>query len=91
MQVPPSKTTAERVTEMYRLSAARHPKTAAVEEVVQLYEDLFEKYQADGEAARRLLADEIEATNGELPDAARRAAWTMVANMLLNLDETFMK
>jgi hypothetical protein len=44
------------------------------------------RFAKDAEAARRVLAE--PAANG---DGADRAAWTMVANVLLNLDETLTK
>jgi hypothetical protein len=62
-------------------------QTAAI---VQLYESELAHYRADAEAARKLATEPL----GPLPegmDAAEAAAWTVVANVLLNLDGVLMK
>jgi len=55
-----------------------------------VYRRYLATYRADEEAARKLLAvgeSEPPATM----DSAELAAWTMVGNLLLNLDETITK
>jgi hypothetical protein len=55
-----------------------------------LYSKSLERFQADSAKAM----DAATKPLGPLPkgaDAAELAAWTMVANVLLNLDETLMK
>jgi hypothetical protein len=51
---------------------------------------MLEKYQADPEAAKSLAASGLSASPRK-PDTAQLAAWTVVANVLLNLDETLTK
>jgi mono/diheme cytochrome c family protein len=56
-----------------------------VKHVVELYESEREHYRKDAKAAEKLATDPL----GPLPaglDAAEAAAWTVVANILLNLD-----
>jgi hypothetical protein len=48
------------------------------------------EFRADAEAAKQLLAVG-ESKRDEALDPAEHAAWTMVANLILNLDETITK
>jgi uncharacterized protein DUF1553/uncharacterized protein DUF1549/cytochrome c len=70
----------------FRLCVARHPTPAERDRLVALYQQEKSRYQADEPAARTMAA----APNGGL-DLAARAAWTIVANVLLNLDEMLTK
>jgi hypothetical protein len=74
----------------FRLAVARRPGTRELGLLLRLYEDNLARYRKDPAAARAL------ATSGLGPpprgmDVARLAAWTVVANVLLNLDETITK
>jgi hypothetical protein len=74
----------------FRLCLARYPTAAEVEPLVKLYRDNLRRYQKDAEAARTMAATGLK----ELPadvNAAEVAAWAVVANVLLNLDETLTK
>lgn len=51
--------------------------------LVQLYQQELETYKRDSEAAKKLA--------GSADNAAEMAAWTLVANVLLNLDGVLMK
>jgi hypothetical protein len=67
------------------LALARPPQEAQVRALVSLYEKELAHYRGDAEAAKKLATDPL----GPLPegmDAAEVAAWTVVANVLLNLD-----
>ena len=66
---------------------ARRPNADEQSTLLDTFEGLRQRYLADPEAARRLLAvgDSPETAGGE---AANLAAWTMLGNLLLNLDET---
>ncbi len=58
--------------------------------LVELYEAERERFRSDQEAAKALATDPL----GPLPagaDAAELAAWTGVANVLLNLDGVLTK
>jgi hypothetical protein len=68
----------------------RPPKSAEVSRLVKLYHDLLGDYQKDPAAAKLMATDPL----GPLPagmKAEELAAWTVVGNVLLNLDEMFMK
>lgn len=76
----------ERATYAFRLCVTRPPSEAEAARIVRLYEAALERYQASPDAARQLATDPL----GPLPeglDAAEAAAWTVVGNVLLNLDE----
>ncbi len=73
-----------------RLCLARPPRTEQVAELESLLLDERRHYQADPRAARMLAGG----PQGQLPpglDAADLAAWTVVANVLLNLDGVLTK
>ena len=57
--------------------------------LLKLYAESLAKYKKDAAAAPAMVKN-----GGELPkgvDAAELAAWTVVANVLLNMDETITK
>src|ERR1043166_3189448 len=74
----------------FRTVTARHPtrtEKAVLERVLHKFE---RKYQHDPEAAKKLIAvGESPAPEGNIP--SELAAYTMVASLLLNLDETLNK
>ena len=66
------------------------PRNAEVERLVQLYDDAHAEYAKAKDKAVQLATNPL----GPVPagaDAIDLAAWTTVANVLLNLDETLMK
>jgi hypothetical protein len=71
----------------FRLCVARAPRTAELEVVLNLYKENLERYRKNLTSAKLLAA----VPDGPVPtdaEAAELAAWTVVANVLLNLDET---
>jgi hypothetical protein len=80
----------DRAVHGFRLCVARRPTAAELELLLRLYRDNQEKYQKDPAAARALATSGIGAPPPEM-EPARLAAWTVVANVLLNLDETVTK
>ena len=68
----------------FRLCLARKPTGAELERLVQLYETELVHYRANLESAKYMAATKES-------NAAELAAWTVVANVLLNLDETITK
>jgi hypothetical protein len=70
----------------FRLCATRRPKPAELDRLVSLFNQQLANYKAATPAADQLLKGEAR----ELP-APEMAAWTIVANVLLNLDETLTK
>jgi uncharacterized protein DUF1549/uncharacterized protein DUF1553/cytochrome c/F5/8 type C domain-containing protein len=83
-------TPADRARYALGLALTRPPAEAQVQALVELYQKELAHYRADAEAAKKLAADPL----GPLPqgiDAAEAAAWTVVANVLLNLDGVLTK
>lgn len=72
-------TVAERVRFGFIACTGRSPTTSERARIERLAQTLHAKYERDATAARKLGA------------TAEQAAWTMVANVLLNLDETITK
>jgi hypothetical protein len=84
------KTTAERATFAFRQCLTRPPHEAELSRLVKLFEESKTSLAKDGRKANQLATMPI----GPVPagmDATELAAWTVVANVLLNLDETLMK
>ncbi|WP_435016245.1 PSD1 and planctomycete cytochrome C domain-containing protein [Tundrisphaera sp. TA3] len=78
----------------FRLCVARMPDAAEVDRIVALYEGERDHYRADADAALAMAAgapDEPAASKPDPAQAPELAAWTVVANVLLNLDETISK
>jgi mono/diheme cytochrome c family protein len=78
---------AARATYAFRLVVTRSPTTAEVERVVASYQEHLERFRKAPEAAARA----IKGYAVESIDPAEQAAWTLVANALLNLDEVLTK
>jgi len=70
----------------FRLCVSRRPNEEEIEELAALYQRQIERFAKDGAAARALLKDADAQTN--LPELA---AWIVVSNTLLSLDETLTK
>ncbi len=80
----------QRVSFGFRLCLARSPHEGEVSRLVELYDQALARYQKDATAATRMATDPL----GPAPEGGQRtelAAWTVVGNVLLNLDETLMK
>ena len=77
----------DRATYAFRLVATRTPKPEELARIAASYGRQLERFRKDPDAAARTI-------NGyaiEGVDAAEQAAWTLVANALLNLDEAVTK
>jgi hypothetical protein len=73
----------------FRLCVARSPRPEESKRLVALYEQELAQFKQDPPAAQKMAGD-----LGQPPDGVsleRLAAWTVVANVLLNLDETITK
>jgi len=80
----------QRATYAFRLCLGRPPQAKEVERLVQLYESELANFKQDSKAAEKMATSEL----GKAPenmDVAELAAWTVVANVLLNLDEMITK
>ena len=75
---------------VFELATARAPKDGELSALLSAYEDHRQRYQTDPEAARQLIAIG-ETPPDESLDAVELGAWTMVANLVLNLDEVITK
>jgi hypothetical protein len=74
----------------FRLCVARNPSETELSSLVSLYEKTQQLFSRDTERATQLATKPL----GPMPagaDVADLAAWTVVGNVLLNLDETLMK
>jgi mono/diheme cytochrome c family protein len=74
---------AGRATYAFRLAATRTPTPDEVERIVASYNKHLERFRTEPDAAARV----IKGYGVAGIDAAEQAAWTLVANALLNLDE----
>jgi hypothetical protein len=81
------RTTDERITFLYRTLLSRRPDADELRLVTANLTRQRELYQNDLAAARKLVASGESKPRGVAP-ADETAVWTMVANLLLNLDET---
>jgi mono/diheme cytochrome c family protein len=84
-------TTADRALRGFRLVLARQPVAAEIDRLVRLHDDALADFQESPEDARKMATDPL---GPPPPDLAANlgdlAAWTVVANVILNLDEAFM-
>ena len=80
----------ERAIHGLRLCVARTPSVTEVDQLLSLYRESLKKYQSDAAAAKALVTSGLPAPPKDL-NVAELAAWTVVANVLLNLDETVTK
>jgi hypothetical protein len=80
----------DRVRFALRLCLGRAPEPGQVDVLIDLFARELDRYRQDADAARALATDPL----GPLPagmDPAELAAWTAVANVLLNLDGVLTK
>jgi hypothetical protein len=74
----------------FKLCVARAPGARELDVLVRLYEENLEKYRQDPVAAQAMAKNGVKESPKDV-DAAELAAWTVIANVLLNLDETVTK
>jgi hypothetical protein len=80
-------TPAERIAFAYRAVLARQPEAFEAEVVRAQLDTHLARYAADAEAAKKVISHGESEPKAGLPPA-ELAAYTLVANMILNLDET---
>ncbi|MGH7170984.1 MAG: DUF1553 domain-containing protein, partial [Gemmataceae bacterium] len=73
-----------------RLCLCRPPRAEQVQQVMELFQAEREHYRKDAKAALALATDPLGPLSAGM-EAAELAAWTVVANVLLNLDAVLMK
>jgi hypothetical protein len=80
----------ERITWAFRLATARKPRPAELRVLLGGFREHLTRYRNHAEAARRLVSAG-ESRRDEALDASELAAYTTVAALILNLDETITK
>ena len=80
------KTAADRAAYLYRLCTARHATDETITELVGLFENQLTKYEHDEAAAKEIIGSEQQTPDQSLCPS-EMAAWTIVANVILNMDE----
>jgi hypothetical protein len=82
--------TADRARFGFRQCVARPPREDELARLVQLYEKALAHFVQNAAEAQKLATDPLgPAPSGT--NVAELAAWTVVSNVLLNMDETLMK
>ena len=81
---------ADRIAFAFRLATARRPRPDESAVFLKLYEAQLALYQHDPKAATKLV-NVGESKRNEKLNVSELAAWTMIANVILNLDETVTK
>jgi hypothetical protein len=85
-----AKTTDERITLAFRLATARPPSSTEVGVLRNVFDGQLATFRKDPQAALKLLSVG-EAARDQSLAPAELAAWSMVASVILNLDETVTK
>ena len=80
----------QRAAFAWRLVTGRPPRAPETKRIVQLFEAQLVHYRQHEDAARKMATVPLGALPKEM-DATELAAWTVVASVLLNLDETLTK
>ena len=80
----------DRLNYMFRLATGRRPDAREFTSLKALLDDVRAHYKADPEAGKLLIQTGETKPDATL-DPAELAAWTMIANTILNLDEVVTK
>jgi hypothetical protein len=80
----------QRITFAFRMATSRRPTADETALFLEMYHDHLAEYRKDQKAALKLLSVG-EMKRNESLDVSELAAWTMIANLILNLDETLTK
>ena len=86
-------TVEERARRGFRICVARPPEQQELDALVQLYEQAKQRFAADEDSARKFVENLVDPSldKQDKVDAEELAAWSVVGNVLLNLDEMIMK
>ncbi|WP_436714562.1 PSD1 and planctomycete cytochrome C domain-containing protein [Roseiconus lacunae] len=80
----------QRIEWLFEQTLIRKPTDAEISRLLDLVNPVWQRYQSDHDAAIQMATEPL----GPLPedaDAAEYATWTVVGNVMLNLDELLMK
>jgi len=81
----------DRAARGFRLVLARRPNPAETDRLLRLYADALAGFRTDAADAKKMATEPLGPVPSDLGvDEAGLAAWSVVANVILNLDETFM-
>lgn len=83
-----------RITLLFERVLLRDPSGAETDRLLELVDELTAYYRDHAEEAAAMATDPLGPLTGELATAsmtAQLAAWTVLGNVILNLDETLMK
>jgi hypothetical protein len=80
----------QRVRYGLELCLSRPPQSAQVERIKRLFDSELQHFRQHSDAAEQMATDPLGPLNSDW-DAAELAAWTVVANVLLNLDAVLTK
>jgi hypothetical protein len=84
-------TVPERAVRGFRLVLARQPSAPEIDRLVRLFDEAWAGFKNDPGEAKKLATDPLGPVPADLTIGIEElAAWTVVANVILNLDETFM-
>ncbi len=81
---------AERFGYLFLTCTSRKPKSFESKRLQELLNEAREVYGADAELAKSMATDPLGMPGGNA-NLAELAAWTTVANVILNLDEMIMR
>ncbi len=84
--VPGPASARRRASEAFRLVTGRHPTEGEVDAIVGSYKRQLARYRLKPADAAKVMK-----ASAPSPQVTEQAAWTLVANALLNLDETLTK
>jgi len=79
-----------RIDRLYKLCLARSPREVETERTIHLYEQAVAEFLQSPEEARKMATEPLGSPPANI-DMAELAAWTVVSNVMLNLDEMFLK
>jgi hypothetical protein len=80
-----------RAVHAFRLCTARRPSGDELAPLLRFYRDQAARFASDDAAAQAVAGRGAEGSGQGEGALAEQAAWTMVANVVLNLDETLTK
>jgi mono/diheme cytochrome c family protein len=80
----------DRIAFMFKLATARAPDARESAELLAAYKDHLANYTKNAEAAKKLIAVGESKPDPQL-NPTELAAWTMIGNLILNLDEVMNK
>jgi hypothetical protein len=80
----------ERLSLMFRICLSREPTATELTALTQLHAESLATYQKDDDAATKMATDPLGPVEAGA-DVVELAAWTAVANVVMNLDEFLMR